>query len=67
VSQRIDPELLEILVCPKCGGGLSVRTGDDGAEAFLDCEACGLGYPVEDGIPVMLLEEAKPLPGSESA
>lgn len=61
MSGRIDPELLEILVCSKCKGELSVRTGPDGAEAFLDCVACALAYPVEDGIPVMLVEEAKPL------
>lgn len=61
MSGRIDPELLEIMVCPKCRGKLSVRTGADGAEAFLDCPACALAYPVEDGIPVMLVEEAKPL------
>jgi uncharacterized protein YbaR (Trm112 family) len=61
MSGRIDPELLELLVCPKCKGELAVRRGADGSEEFLDCRACGLGYPVEDGIPVMLVEEAKPL------
>ena len=67
MSGRLDPELLRILVCPKCKGELDVRLGDDGAEAFLDCQACALGYPVEDGIPVMLIEEAKPLSASASA
>jgi len=62
MSGRIDPELLRILVCPRCKGELGVRRGADGAEAFLDCPACALAYPVEDGIPVMLIEEAKPLP-----
>ncbi len=66
MSGRIDPELLRILVCPKCKGELGVRTGEDGAEAFLDCAACGLAYPVEDGIPVMLIEEAQPLSASTS-
>ena len=61
MSERVAPELLEILVCPRCKGALGVRTADDGAEEWLDCEACALAYPVEDGIPVMLVEEAKPL------
>ncbi len=46
MSGRLDPELVRILVCPKCKGELNVRLGDDGAEAFLDCQACALGYPV---------------------
>ena len=61
MSGRIDPELLQILVCPKCKGELTVRPDADGAEAFLECAACALAYPVEDGIPVMLIDEAKSL------
>ncbi len=52
------PELLEILVCPKCKGDLEHRTGE--VESLV-CHACALVYPVEDGIPVMLVDEAKPL------
>jgi len=61
MSGRIDPELLKILVCPKCKSELSVVRASDGAEESLDCPACRLSYPVEDGIPVMLVEEARPL------
>jgi uncharacterized protein YbaR (Trm112 family) len=61
VSGRIDPELLRILVCPKCKGELEVQSAADGVEVSLDCRACALSYPVDDGIPVMLLEEARPL------
>ena len=61
MSARIDPELLEILVCPKCKSELYVKRAGDGAEQSLDCPACRLSYPVEDGIPVMLVEEARPL------
>ena len=61
MSGRIDPELLRILVCPKCKGQLNVRRNADGEEGFLDCTSCQLAYPVEDGIPVMLVEEAQPL------
>jgi uncharacterized protein YbaR (Trm112 family) len=65
VSGRIDPELLEILICPRCGAeNLGVQRGPDGAESSLDCSECGVSYPVEDGIPIMLVEEAKPIEGS---
>jgi uncharacterized protein YbaR (Trm112 family) len=61
MSDSVDPELLEILVCPSCKGPLGVRYAPDGTEEWLDCEACLLAYPVEDGIPIMLVEEATPL------
>ena len=50
-------ELLEILVCPKCKGDLEYRTQPES----LVCHRCRLVYAVEDGIPIMLIEEAKPL------
>ena len=50
-------ELLEILVCPKCKGELEYRE----QEAVLICRACQLAYPIEDDIPIMLIDEAKPL------
>ena len=65
MSGRIDPELLGMLVCPRCKGELGVRRDPEGAEAWLDCESCALAYPVEDGIPVMLVEEAQPLPARQ--
>jgi len=49
--------LLAILACPECKGALRKNTGDDG----LVCPACRLVFPVRDGIPVMLLDEAVPL------
>ncbi len=61
MNGQIDPELLRILVCPKCKGELEVRSDEEGVEQSLDCPACRLAYPVEDGIPVMLVEEARPL------
>jgi uncharacterized protein YbaR (Trm112 family) len=51
------PELLEILVCPKCKGDLEYRQDPE----TLVCHACRLVYAVEDGIPIMLIDEAKPL------
>jgi len=58
----IDPELLDILVCPKCKTRVElreVRVGER-TEPRLVCTApaCGLRYPVRDDIPVMLIEEA---------
>jgi uncharacterized protein YbaR (Trm112 family) len=50
-------ELLEILVCPRCKGDLEYRTEPES----LICTACRLVYAVEDGIPIMLIDEAKPL------
>ena len=52
----IDPRLLEILVCPACRAAVR-PTADD---AGLACEGCGRVYPVREGIPVMLVEEATP-------
>ena len=49
----LDPRLLEILCCPACQGDLEERA--DG----LRCGACGLLYPIEDGIPVMLVDRAE--------
>ena len=51
-------DLLEILVCPKCKGELEYRT--EPTEELV-CRACKLIYAVEEGIPIMLIDEAKPL------
>ena len=51
-------DLLEILVCPKCKGELEYRTAP--AEELV-CGACRLRYAVDEGIPIMLIDEAKPL------
>jgi uncharacterized protein YbaR (Trm112 family) len=51
------PELLQILVCPKCKGDLEYRRSPEA----LVCHSCRLVYTVEDGIPIMLIDEAKPL------
>ncbi|HJU51231.1 MAG TPA: Trm112 family protein [Acidimicrobiia bacterium] len=51
----IDPLLAEILVCPVDQGDLD----EDEAASRLVCQVCGRRYPVTDGIPVMLVEEAE--------
>jgi uncharacterized protein YbaR (Trm112 family) len=53
----LSPELLAILVCPKCKGALEYRE----AESALVCPACKLRYPIREDIPIMLLDEATPL------
>lgn len=57
----MDPKLLDILVCPLCKGPLTYRR--DAQE--LVCKADRLAYPIRDGIPVMLEEEARRLPADE--
>jgi len=57
----MDSKLLEILVCPICKGPLEYRK--DNQE--LICKADGLAFPIQDGIPVMLEEEARTLTEDE--
>ena len=54
----VPQELLNIMQCPACGGGLTPRADPPA----LICDDCGRAYPVRDGIPVMLIEEATPPP-----
>lgn len=54
----LSPELLKILVCPKCKASLEHHAG---APEVLVCRGCRLVYSVQDGIPVMLIDEAQPL------
>ncbi|MEW6060097.1 MAG: Trm112 family protein [Actinomycetota bacterium] len=51
----LDPELLEILVCPNDRGDLEEREKGQ----VLVCLTCGYRYPIRDGIPVMLIDEAE--------
>ena len=55
----IDAELLEILVCPNDRADVEYHE----AEQVIVCTGCGYRYPVRDGIPVMLIDEAEK-PGS---
>lgn len=48
----IDADLLEILACPACRA--EVRLED----SMIVCTSCGLRYPVRDGIPILLVDEA---------
>ncbi len=55
--------LKEILACPACKGPVSSGGGSD----HFDCISCRLRYPVIDGIPVMLADEAVPIPENDDA
>lgn len=59
----MDAKLLEILVCPLCKGPLVYKK----PEQELVCKPCRLAFPVRDGIPVMLEDEARKLPPDEEA
>ncbi|MCZ8150094.1 MAG: Trm112 family protein [Roseomonas sp.] len=52
---QVDPRLLEILVCPVTKGPLRL----DREKAELVSEKAGLAYPIRDGIPIMLPDEAR--------
>ncbi len=53
----INKELLDILACPKCKGEVHLTPEEDG----LICRKCLLRYEIREGIPIMLIDEAKPL------
>lgn len=53
----ISKELLDILACPKCKGDVRLNEEQNG----LICEDCRLIYEIKDDIPIMLIDEAKPL------
>jgi uncharacterized protein YbaR (Trm112 family) len=57
VQQTVDPRLLEILVCPLTKGPLRYDRG----HSELISDRAGLAYPIRDGIPIMLPEEARRL------
>jgi uncharacterized protein YbaR (Trm112 family) len=58
----VDPRLLELLVCPLTKGPLRW----DRVRNELVSERAGLAYPIRDGIPIMLVEEARPLGEGET-
>ncbi|MBS28147.1 MAG: hypothetical protein CL566_04370 [Alphaproteobacteria bacterium] len=61
-SSKVDSKLLEILVCPVTKGPLEY---DAGAQELVSRQA-GLAYPIRDGIPIMLADEARALNDDKS-
>lgn len=57
----MDPELLEILVCPNDRGEIDYIED----EQVIVCRSCGYRYPIRDGIPVMLIDEAEKPPAKK--
>ncbi|MES1158235.1 MAG: Trm112 family protein [Haliangium ochraceum] len=58
-----DKELVSLLACPKCKRAVQLRADESG----FACEACRLLYPIEDGIPNFLIDEARPIDGEGAA
>ena len=56
-NSKVDPKLLEILVCPVTRGPLEY----DAEAGELISRQAGLAFPIRDGIPIMLVDEARPL------
>jgi hypothetical protein len=56
-ARKVDPKLLEILVCPVT----KTRLEYDAEKQELISKAAGLAYPIRDGIPIMLPDEAREL------
>ena len=54
-THRADPKLLEILVCPLTKGPLDY----DASAQELTSKSAGLAFPIRDGIPIMLIDEAR--------
>ena len=57
----LDPKLLEILACPVCRNSVV----PDDAHNWLHCRSCAVRYRVQDGIPIMLADEAEKLPAEQ--
>lgn len=62
-AAEIDPKLLEILVCPETRGPLVYNRA---ARELLSKKA-GLAFPIRDGVPIMIADEARPLSDAEMA
>ena len=61
MTDKVDPKLLEVLVCPLTKEPLRY----DREKQELISDRAKLAYPIRDGIPVMLVDEARPLEGRE--
>jgi uncharacterized protein len=52
-------ELLALLACPRCKGPLTRASAREGRDE-LDCPGCHLAYPIREGVPQLLVDEARP-------
>lgn len=60
---ELDPLLLDVIACPQCHSGLTHNIRDQ--ELACKNSTCGLVYPIRDGIPVLLIDEARRGAGDE--
>ena len=58
-ASQIEPWLREILRCPACRSELRDATGENGPELVCTSDSCGLAYRIDDGVPVLLVDEAR--------
>lgn len=63
----LDHRLIDLLVCPLCKGPLAMARDAASQPMELQCAADRLGFPIRDGIPVMLESEARTLEGNDAA
>ncbi|GAA2495942.1 Trm112 family protein [Streptomyces thermolineatus] len=54
---KLEPFFLDVAACPQCHAPL--RADEEAEELVCTSDECGLAYPVRDGIPVLLVEEAR--------
>ncbi|MFE2126143.1 Trm112 family protein [Streptomyces amritsarensis] len=55
----LEAGLLQILACPACHAPLEDKSADENPELLCTGQDCALAYPVRDGIPVLLVDEAR--------
>ena len=61
----LDHRLITLLVCPVCKGPLELLRDDEQRPTELACPADRLAFPIRDGMPVMLENEARVMPDAE--
>jgi uncharacterized protein YbaR (Trm112 family) len=59
MSSTLDKELMEIVRCPACLGTFADPSPQGSAPEELSCTGCGNVYPVRNGVPVLLVDEAR--------
>lgn len=62
-AQKLDPQLLEVLMCPVSRGPLTY----DEQNSEMISKKAGLAYPIREGVPIMLADEARSLTAEEEA
>ncbi len=61
----VDQRLLDLLACPACHGAVHLEPDQQAHDDRVVCDDCGRRYPVRDGIPIMLVDEAESGPSAQ--